>query len=168
MLFDDSHHFFLISIPQNTSLSIPQIDPYRYLLATLLIAPILEEITYRGFLQQYLINGKKPFWIIILVPALVFTISHIEKMTSWHIIFFVGILYGFIYYRFKNLTINILCHFLWNFLGITFVNQMTFNLYSIIIYCLSVILFTFIVIRIVRQIKRNISIEYENTEEMET
>ncbi|MGL5636720.1 MAG: lysostaphin resistance A-like protein [Bacteroidales bacterium] len=85
-----------------------------WIFKSIIVAPVLEEILFRGFLQKYLYRLKKPF-VAILVAALLFSLSHYE-INKIFTTFLGGLLYGFIYYKSGSLLIAIICHSLHNLL----------------------------------------------------
>ena len=89
------------------------------LLAIILIAiipSIIEELFFRGIIQQGLINKYSPK-IGIILTSLLFAIIHINPHVLLTIFLF-SILLGFIYYLYKNLIYNILIHFFLNLSGV--------------------------------------------------
>lgn len=94
-------------------------ERYFYLILTLVMAPVTEEIIFRGLLQEYLSRKNFPVWVIILLPAALFTLIHF-RLTNIHLLFLGGCLYGFIYHKYRNISINIICHSLWNLLVLLF------------------------------------------------
>lgn len=115
-------------------------EKYLYIIGSLLMAPIMEEIVYRGLLQEYLSRKKNPFWIIIVLPATLFTLMHF-RLTNIYLLFLGGCLYGFIYNKYRNVSINIICHSLWNLLVLLFVPEGQLSFLFITIYILSGISF---------------------------
>lgn len=85
-----------------------------WIFKSIIVAPVLEEILFRGFLQKYLYRLKKPS-VAILVAALLFSLSHYE-INKIFTTFLGGLLYGFIYYKSGSLLIAIICHSLHNLL----------------------------------------------------
>jgi len=82
-------------------------------LSTVLLAPISEEIFFRGYLFRKFRLILKPGQAILL-QGLLFGILHLNPaMYLSHTM--MGILYGFFRYRTKSLLPGITCHVLWNF-----------------------------------------------------
>jgi membrane protease YdiL (CAAX protease family) len=76
------------------------------------IAPIAEEMFFRGLLQtalRYLLNRP---WIAVLLTAAAFAVVH--RWWTWPQIFFLGICLGYAYERTGNLWISITMHALFN------------------------------------------------------
>lgn len=88
------------------------VSKYYFLLKTLILMPILEEIFYRGLIFNEL---KKHFSIIwsILISSLFFTIGHMD-IEQFFSLFLSGIILGIIYYRSENILSPILLHFFVN------------------------------------------------------
>lgn len=88
---------------------------------TLFVAPILEEIIFRGiFMNWFFID--KPFWSI-LISGLLFGYVHapFSANTDWIYALskiLLGIVLAGVYYRTKNIKADISVHFLNNFLAI--------------------------------------------------
>lgn len=102
-----------------------------------LVAPVLEEVLYRGLLQKYLYKTNMPF-VAILIGALLFSFSHFD-MDKVFITFFPGLLYGFVYYKSDSLIIPILCHSFWNILCSVFLETIQcFSAYNVLFYLLAI------------------------------
>lgn len=71
-------------------------------------APLAEEIFFRGFLFAGLVQRMTP-WLAVVLSALCFGIAHAEKW-SFLPIFVIGIGLAWIYYRTRNLWVNIIAH----------------------------------------------------------
>lgn len=102
------------------------------------LAPILEEVLFRGLLQKYLYKTKLPF-IAILISTLLFSLSHYD-VNKIFITFVPGLLFGFVYYKSGSLIIPILCHSAWNILCHIFpeTNQ-PISIFPILIFVLSTV-----------------------------
>ena len=72
-------------------------EPWGYV-ALGLMAPIAEELVFRGAIQRVLQEalGKRNRWIAIVVPALIFGIIHFNLVQGIHA-FVIGLLLGWIY-----------------------------------------------------------------------
>lgn len=92
---------------------------YLYTLVIIAFIPALvEEMLFRGCLQQIMVGWCRNAFIGILVTSIIFSAIHI----SWYGFFpraFLGMLLGYIYYYGKNIWLNILAHFLNNALVVT-------------------------------------------------
>lgn len=110
-----------------------------YVFITLFLAPIIEEIYYRGLLSKYF-EKKLREWEIIFLSSLLFAAIHIPKylfVPSWFVapvlelqfdvfsiafyffsMFMVGVYCSTIYFFTESIIYSILFHFLWNSISI--------------------------------------------------
>lgn len=105
---------------------LPTFAAARYLNNFILVA-IPEEAFYRGFLQnqlcKYLQNVKAGNIISLILTSIIFTLVHIYWSPSLAILGFVflaSLIYGSVYLISKKIESAILCHFLLNFIHMTF------------------------------------------------
>lgn len=84
----------------------------------LVIAPVFEEIIFRGILLKGLLNRVKPTTAIIL-SSILFGVFHLTwtQLLSASLL---GIIFGIIYYKSRTLIYPIIAHFLANFYIISF------------------------------------------------
>lgn len=81
----------------------------------IIMAPLCEEIFFRGFIFSKLRSVHKPI-IAILLSSLFFSIVHgtfVQQSTVW----VNGIVYSYFYYKTGNLRMSILAHFLNNLIS---------------------------------------------------
>ena len=83
------------------------------------VAPILEEIVFRGyFMNTFFPNSK--YYLDVILSALIFGLSHLilihRDFISLIIYSFAGLFFALVYRWTKNLKITILCHSFFNFL----------------------------------------------------
>lgn len=93
-----------------------KLSKYEMLFLAVLLAPIVEELFFRGIiLSQLLLVFNKNQWIAIVIGGLFFGAVHGEPN---QILFncVMGIGYCFFYWKTKNITITMTCHFMQNFL----------------------------------------------------
>jgi membrane protease YdiL (CAAX protease family) len=87
-------------------------------LGTLLMVAFAEEIVFRGYILNNLMDSFKK-WIALLISALLFALMHVSNegydFFAFLAIFLGGILIGINYIYTKNLWFSILFHFGWNF-----------------------------------------------------
>lgn len=86
------------------------------LVFTALTAGVVEEIIFRGYLLPRLeIFFKKPY-ISIIVSSLLFGLLHYKYGTIINVMgpIFIGFVFAVYYWRFRNISILIICHFLWD------------------------------------------------------
>lgn len=77
-----------------------------------LLAPLLEEVLFRGAIQGYLMRRHKP-WVAIVVAALVFGVFHWNPVQVLYATL-LGAVFGWIYYRTGSLLSVIVGHVLNN------------------------------------------------------
>lgn len=83
-----------------------------FLLLALLIAPTMEELVFRGYLQSSLAK-KIPLWAAITISSIVFTLGH-SPMILWPMYFLYSVTWGWILVRTGSLKMAILIHVLSN------------------------------------------------------
>ena len=92
---------------------------YEMLFLAVILAPIVEELFFRGIiLSQLLLVFNKNQWVAIVVGGLFFGAIHSEPS---QILFncIVGIGYCFLYWKTKNITITMFCHCMQNLIVFT-------------------------------------------------
>jgi membrane protease YdiL (CAAX protease family) len=84
------------------------------LLFTTLTAAIVEELIFRGYIQTRLETIFKSPALAIVISSLIFAILHSSYGTLFQFLspLFVGLVFSWFYWKYKNLKILILCHFL--------------------------------------------------------
>ncbi|MCJ7690826.1 MAG: CPBP family intramembrane metalloprotease, partial [Clostridiaceae bacterium] len=121
VIFDNSLIFWVskISMPNliNKPFEEQTISPILLILSLVVIAPIYEEIVFRGILLKGMANKINPD-IAIVVSALFFAIVHLSIPQGINA-FLLGLITGFIYLRTESIYLSIFAHFLNNFLAIT-------------------------------------------------
>ena len=91
--------------------------PLLMLLYSVLLAPISEELVFRGVTLR-IARRAFPFWAANIILALLFGIFHMNPLQSCYT-FFVGLFMGYICEKGGTLYHAILFHFLFNFWGTT-------------------------------------------------
>ena len=87
------------------------------LLFTAITAGVVEELIFRGYLQPRLqIIFKNPH-ISIFITCALFGIMHYKYGTLINVIgpFFIGLVLAYFYWKYKNIKLAIIFHFLWDF-----------------------------------------------------
>ena len=84
----------------------------------MIIAPLLEEMVFRGLLQTLLIDtlGRRARWTAVLTASLIFALIHAAAV-SWHGwpgLFVLGVVLGWLYERTGSLLPCYLAHALFN------------------------------------------------------
>lgn len=88
-----------------------------------ILAPIFEEIIFRGMIQRAMLSFGKPIWAIF-ASALIFTIIH--PMAQWPTTFAIGVGLALVYQRTGNLLVNIWAHAAWNGMVLWLLSQGVF------------------------------------------
>lgn len=81
--------------------------------ATVIMAPVGEEIVCRGLTVEYLKRTGAGFWVINVVQALFFGIMHLNLVQGVYA-FFVGLMCGYIVLKYRNLLASIFFHAVFN------------------------------------------------------
>lgn len=112
-------NFFNLSTSFEQQLENPSLDKvgpefiFVYGIFSLITASVAEEIIYRGYATERLLQLKNSYWIAFLLPLLSFVLMHYRKgLDHLLIVLVVGWLMQYYYLKFRNLTINIIGHFL--------------------------------------------------------
>ena len=127
------------------------------ILSVCIVAPIFEEIFFRGAIEGYLLRKwRNPRWAI-LVSALIFGLIHMNPAQMLFAFLF-GIILGELYYRTGSLLPSIILHFINNTLSLILMNVFeekdtltdifgstttvhTLGMMGIAIFCLTLFLF---------------------------
>jgi len=72
------------------------------------VAPVYEEVTYRGWL--YTLRPSLPWWVFALVTSAPFALSHGETALPTVYFFFSGILLAWVLYRTRSILLTMLAH----------------------------------------------------------
>lgn len=83
-----------------------------FALIAILVAPVAEEIFFRGFVFGGL-NRRFGFWPAVLISAVLFSLAHIELYKLIPIFFF-GLLVAWLYYKTGSIWASALVHFINN------------------------------------------------------
>ncbi|MEO0475654.1 MAG: CPBP family intramembrane glutamic endopeptidase [Planctomycetota bacterium] len=87
------------------------------IISAVILAPLLEEILYRGIFQTSLLRvfrGRR--WPALIIASAVFAVIHLS-VTPWHgliMLFVVGLVFGYVYERTGSLLTPILAHAVFN------------------------------------------------------
>lgn len=81
-----------------------------------ILAPILEELIFRGLILRGMLNAKISPWVAIIISSLLFGIAHLNP---WQFLGagMIGLALGFIYWRTQSLWLVIFLHALNNFIA---------------------------------------------------
>lgn len=89
---------------------------------TALTAGVTEELIFRGYLQTRLtLLLKNPYWAIF-ISSLIFGLVHFRYGTVKNMVgpFIIGLGLAIYYWRYRNIKVTIIFHFLWDFAGLLF------------------------------------------------
>ena len=83
------------------------------LLSIALLAPILEELLFRGAIEGYLLREGRSPWGAIVVSSLIFGVVHMNP-AQIPFAFLLGMMFGWLYYRTESLLPGVVGHVLNN------------------------------------------------------
>lgn len=127
-------------------------------ISTCIIAPIFEEILYRGVLLNGLLK-KYNYKKAIIYSALIFGIAHMNLPQGVNA-FFLGVIIGLAYYYTRSIYLCMAMHFINNFL-VNFVVYPESKLWTVILFIIVPIIGILIFIKSLRIIKNNKGINNE-------
>lgn len=90
------------------------------ILYTVVLGPIVEELTFRGLTFTYARRATS-FWVANLIQACLFGLLHMNPLQGIYAAA-LGILFGMVYEKSRNILVTIVLHMLFNLMG-TFVSQ---------------------------------------------
>jgi len=78
--------------------------------ASLVLAGICEEFTFRGFLQTS-ISSRFPVWVAIATSSLVFGLFHLDLQGVYTLsAFLLGLVLGYVYHHWRSYTVSATAH----------------------------------------------------------
>lgn len=88
------------------------------LLFTAMTAGVVEELIFRGFIHTRLEGGFNSPVLAILLSSVLFALTHLSYDTVANVLgpFYIGIVFSIFYWRYRNIKVLMLCHFLWDVL----------------------------------------------------
>lgn len=112
---------------------------------TLVGAPIVEEICFRGITMKWAKEFSSKFWAVNLFQALLFGIAHLNIVQGIYA-FVLGLILGYVANKYKSLWASIAGHLAFNFAGTYLVSWLlgdieTINAKYIIAFVLSIAIF---------------------------
>ena len=117
-------HVFVLKMRNLKSFFTPFLPSVNFYILTLIGAPIIEEILFRGILQKYLIGilKKKSPLIAIALTSIAFSLIHWESqlLKDSVLLLLVGFLFGYIYYKTNKIIIPMTAHACWNLMTVLF------------------------------------------------
>lgn len=84
-------------------------EPVSLVLMTVIIAPVLEEILFRGIIMKGMLNNHVKPATAIVISAAIFGLAHFNP---WQFVgaMLLGLVLGLVYYKTKSLLMSILLH----------------------------------------------------------
>ena len=90
-------------------------------LSICILAPLVEELVFRGAILRALLQGMNSHWVAIVISALLFALVHMNPAQMPHA-FCLGLLLGWLYYRTHSIIPGIMVHWVNNTLAYTVYN----------------------------------------------
>lgn len=84
------------------------------IISAVVLAPIAEELLFRGLLQPFLSRRLRSQWKAIVISGLAFGMIHLQVVHTAPPLVVFGIILGFVYARTRSLTLVILIHAVFN------------------------------------------------------
>ena len=78
-----------------------------------LVAPLVEELVFRGAVLKALLRWKQNPWVGIAISALLFAVIHMNPAQMPHA-FLIGLLLGWMYYRTDSIVPGVVYHWVNN------------------------------------------------------
>lgn len=85
-------------------------------LSTLILAPLSEELIFRGITKNLAQKAFRSFWVANFIQALFFGIAHMNWIQGTYA-FLLGLLLGYLSEKYHSLYASMLMHLIFNFLG---------------------------------------------------
>jgi len=85
-------------------------------LATLILAPLSEELVFRGITFSFARNFTSKFWIANFIQAILFGIAH-GNFVQGSYAFALGLVLGYMYKKYNNILVPMIGHLIFNFGG---------------------------------------------------
>lgn len=95
---------------------------------TLVLAPIVEEIIFRGITLKWAQDFTDKFWLANLIQALLFGIAHLNVVQGLYA-FVLALILGYVRNKYKSLWASIFGHLVFNFCG-TYIVALLNSLFS--------------------------------------
>ncbi len=93
----------------------PAVGYFWLILGISVMAPVVEELLFRGIIQGEL-RKVMPEWIAIIAQAVIFALFHMQPVQITYV-FLPGLLLGLAYYWSKSIWVPIIMHISFNFIG---------------------------------------------------
>lgn len=83
---------------------------------TILLAPIAEELCFRGVMQGMLEKSNLPVRNVILIQSILFGVMHMNLVQGLYAVI-LGMILGYLRYKYKTIILNAGVHMFFNFVG---------------------------------------------------
>ena len=93
--------------------TIQMMGSYGGYVVVCLLAPVVEELVFRGAILRALLQGMSRHWVAIVMSALLFALIHMNPAQMPHA-FCLGLLLGWMYYRTRSIIPGIMVHWVNN------------------------------------------------------
>lgn len=111
--------FLNISLKQDVleSVSNHYCSSFILLVFGCLTAGVVEELVFRGYLMPRLEIFAKNGWLVIVLSSLIFGFAHLGNLSIVGLVVptFIGLIFSYHYYKYRNIVVLILAHFLIDF-----------------------------------------------------
>ena len=87
------------------------------IITSVFLAPLSEELTFRGLSLEYLKETGAAFWKMNVLQALFFAIAHLNLVQGIYA-FLIGLLFGYVAMKYRSLWASITLHAVLNAMGI--------------------------------------------------
>lgn len=110
---------FIENIPSNQAI-LNSLPIYITAILAIIIAPLTEELMFRGFLKKFIKNNV----LFVILSSLIFGGLHVTSADSLHQLLFIipysilGFAFSLNYVKTKNIVSNIFLHGAWNSIGV--------------------------------------------------
>lgn len=101
----------------NTSEIVKESLSFSFIISAILLAPIIEEIIFRGVILKGFLFKYSPK-IAIVLSALMFALMHFTSLISIISALILGLFIGYVYYKTKSVGMTILLHTINNITGV--------------------------------------------------
>ena len=81
-----------------------------------LLGPVTEELCFRGVMQGLLHKSNMSYMPVIVIQGLLFGIMHMNLVQGVYA-FILGMVLGYIRYKYKTLILSVAAHVVFNFFG---------------------------------------------------
>ncbi|MFN3995723.1 MAG: lysostaphin resistance A-like protein [bacterium] len=90
-----------------------------FFLGVVLLVPLVEELIFRRILIENLLNLFGKLWSVVF-SAIIFALIHFESPLNSLVIFFIGLILGFIYILKRSIVYTYFFHSIYNFLVLVY------------------------------------------------